>query len=66
MQFQIAKTEPITGIAVNRGRISRRIKSLYHDIYDRLFTLREVEVTIEERGNQLVYTYKKDGYVRKA
>lgn len=66
MQFQVAHTKSLNGITAGKSSLSKRIKSLYHDIFNNLFMLREVEVTMIEKGSHIVYTYKKNAVPRKA
>ncbi len=66
MQFQVAHTKPINGMSAGKSSLSKRIKSLYDDIVNNLFTLREVEVTMVEKGSHIIYTYKKNAVPRKA
>jgi hypothetical protein len=39
--------------------IARRVKNAANGIVNYLFGMREVEVTIEQRGNKFSYTYRK-------
>jgi hypothetical protein len=41
--------------------VARRMKNAASSIFNYLFGMREVEVTIEHRGNKFSYTYKKSG-----
>ncbi|WP_276132202.1 hypothetical protein [Polluticoccus soli] len=53
-------------MSAGKSSLSKRIKSLYDDIVNNLFTLREVEVTMVEKGSHIIYTYKKNAVPRKA
>lgn len=46
-------------IIANKTKMVNRVRNLCLDIVQNLFTLKEVEVTVKEKGNQTYYTYKK-------
>ena len=46
-------------VIVNKTTMTSRMKNFCLDFVQNLFRLREVEVTVEEKGKQTYYTYKK-------